>query len=170
MATIFQVVAEKLGELGFYNFFLPWLLTLAVFWGLLRKTKLFDSPGVNAVVSLAISTLIWGFLVGPGAVDISIPLTTFVTQTSLIIIGMLFVVIGAALFYPEVMDIIGEMMKGGTMVIVFIVAIVIFALISGMFGVIFTGFGGVGKNTVGIVLMFGLFIIFVLILAGQKIQ
>ncbi|OGI15974.1 hypothetical protein A3K63_01320 [Candidatus Micrarchaeota archaeon RBG_16_49_10] len=166
--SIFQVVAEKLGEFGFYNFFLPWLLTLAVIWGLLKKSNLFESPGVNAVVSLSSSTLVWGFLVGVTGADISVPLTTFITQISLLIIGMLFVVLGSALFYPKVFDVIGELMKSGSMVTIFIVAVVILALISGMFKVIFTGFGGVGKTTLGLTLMIGLFIIFMIIVGTIK--
>jgi len=52
MVAPFQIIAERLGEMGFYNFFVPWIITAAVIWGLLKKSNMFESSGLNAVLSL----------------------------------------------------------------------------------------------------------------------
>lgn len=170
MSNIFQVIAEKFGELGFYNFFLPWLITLAVIWGLLKKSKLFDSPSVSAVISLSVSTLVWGFLVGVSGTDISGPMSTFITQIALIIIGLMFVVIGGSLFYPDIFEAISEWVKNQAMLTLFLIIVVVLALISGMFKVIFTGIAGISRNILGLIFMAVLFMLAIMLLANRKLD
>ena len=119
MANPFQLIAEKLQELGIIGFFLPWLITATIFWGLLRKSKIFESSVVNAILSLSASFFVFSYLYTGATFDIGTALATFVTQATVIIIVFLFSLIGASMFYPKFGDVLTEKFKG-TMVWVFI--------------------------------------------------
>jgi len=119
MANPFQLIAEKLQELGIIGFFLPWLITAAIFWGLLRKSKMFESPIVNAILSLSASFFVFSYLYTASSFELGTALATFVTQATVIIIVFLFSLIGASMFYPKFGDVLTEKFKG-TMVWVFI--------------------------------------------------
>ncbi|MBL7169399.1 MAG: hypothetical protein ISS48_00065 [Candidatus Aenigmarchaeota archaeon] len=101
MVNPFQRVAEKLGELGFYDFLLPWLITSAILWGLLSKSKLFGENAVviNSVLSISISFFIWGFIIFTGS-DIGVGLSKFFTQMTFIAIGFAVILIIGSLFFP----------------------------------------------------------------------
>ncbi len=56
-----EVLIENLRNIGFYNFFLPWILILSIVYGILMKTDVFgDNKSVNAIISLAISFIFIG--------------------------------------------------------------------------------------------------------------
>ena len=117
MVSPFQLIAEKLATLGFYSFFLPWLITAAVIWGLLKKSGFFGSF-VNAVIALSVSFFIWGYLVTAYATPLAAPLSAFILQGSVIILVFLFALIGASMFYPKFPETLGEKTK--SMIWVFI--------------------------------------------------
>ena len=164
MVNLFQIVAEKLGELGFYDFLLPWLITSAVIWGLLQKSKLFGESAVtiNSVLSLAISFFVWGFLASSG-INLSGPLSHFFTMTSILIICLSLGLVGASLFYPDFGKTLTDTFKGSGWIAAILIVIVILFILSGLVGVITKNlprFGVAGDVTALIV---GL-IIFVVIL------
>ena len=106
MVNLFRLVAERLAEMGFFNFLLPWMITAAVFWGLLKKSKVFNEA-VNGVLSLSISFFIWGFLISGIGVEMGTPLSQFFGQMSFIIIGFVFLLIGGSMFskdFPKYME------------------------------------------------------------------
>ncbi len=111
MPDLFRPIAEKLIELGFLGFFLPWLITAAIFWGLLRKSKLFDSIIINAILALSASFFLWGYLIGPTAIEIGGPLSIFMAQVSVLILVIVFGLVGASMFYPDLSKTLGETFK-----------------------------------------------------------
>lgn len=102
MPDIFTPVIERLREIGAFKFLFPYILTSAIFYGLLRKSQVFGKPeenaAVNAVVALVASFMVWSFPIIMG-VDIEAQLSAFFTQglvvtlvftISLMIVGMFF--------------------------------------------------------------------------------
>lgn len=100
MPDIFTPVIERLRDIGAFRFLFPYILTSAVFYGLLRKSQVFGEPeknvAVNAVVALVASFMVWSYPVIIG-VDIETQLAAFFTQglvvtlafmVSLMIVGM----------------------------------------------------------------------------------
>lgn len=54
----FELLLENLQNIGFFNFFLPLLLFLAVYYGLLDKTEaVSDQDAVNGVIALSLAFL-----------------------------------------------------------------------------------------------------------------
>jgi len=119
MASPFELIAENLQELGVIGFFLPWLITATIFWGLLRKSKIFESSVVNAIISLSASFFVFSYLYTGASFDVGTALANFVTQATVIIIVFLFSLIGASMFYPKFGDVLTEKFKG-TMIWIFI--------------------------------------------------
>jgi len=118
MQSPFQLVIEKLASLGVFSFLLPWILTAAVFWGLLKKSGMFG-PFVNAVIALTTSFFIWGYFTTSYAIEIGTPLSTFIIQGSVIILVFLFGLIAASMFYPKFPEILAEK-KSSNMIWVFL--------------------------------------------------
>ncbi len=62
MASPFDSLVLMLKDIGFFGYFLPWLLTFAVIYGLLVKSKVLgEDQKIIGVVSLAISFFVIGF-------------------------------------------------------------------------------------------------------------
>ena len=99
MANPFQLITEMMADLGLFSFFLPWIITAAVMWGLLKRSKMFD-PSINAILSIAVSFFIWGFLART-AFDMGGPLATFITQGFVFMLVFVVSLVGASMFYPK---------------------------------------------------------------------
>lgn len=57
---VFEKLIETMIQMNLFELFFPWLLTLAVTYGVLDKHDYFDEDSVNAVVALAISFIAVG--------------------------------------------------------------------------------------------------------------
>jgi len=58
----FEILVANLNQLGFFGFLLPWLLTFAVVFGLLSKTKaLGEDLKINGVIALVVAFFVIGF-------------------------------------------------------------------------------------------------------------
>lgn len=55
MAFTFQALIDKLVQLQFYQFVLPFVLIFAVTYGILVKARIFGSAVINAVLSLVVA-------------------------------------------------------------------------------------------------------------------
>ncbi len=96
MANPFQTVILKLRDMGAFQFLFPFMLTSAVFYGLLRKSQIFGEPdkniSVNAVVALVASFMVWAYPILSG-VNIEQELASFfmhgVSATLTIMVGLL---------------------------------------------------------------------------------
>lgn len=84
-------IIENLREAGFYNFFLPWIFFVALFYGILDKAKLFgENENLNRKLNLIISVVISFFiLAATPLMDFGSVLTEMFGQGTLILAGML---------------------------------------------------------------------------------
>lgn len=85
-------------DIGFFEFYLPFLLTFAIFYGLLEKIQLFGpkSRNINLIISVIVSLYIIAFT--PVGITFAQFLSTFFSNTALIILtliafGMIFFVL-----------------------------------------------------------------------------
>ena len=103
MASFFETAILKLQELGFFKFFLPFLLTAAIIYGGLRRAQLFGDPdkniAVNAVVAFVISLFVWAAPIILG-IDIEAKLSSFFIQGFAVSLIVLFGLILAGMFFP----------------------------------------------------------------------
>ena len=51
MSDLFVDVIKKLQDIGAFNFLFPYILTSAIFYGLLRKSQIFGKPDENVAVN-----------------------------------------------------------------------------------------------------------------------
>lgn len=143
MTSPFETVILRMWNLGVFHLLL-YMLTAAVFYGLLRKSKIFGEPkknaAVNAVVALVASLMVWAYPVIIG-VDIVKDFIIFFTQG---LIAMMVIVIGlltTSMFLPAGLAEqlkglgLGKKFYGGILVVILLVAFGI--LISSGLGAIF---------------------------------
>lgn len=164
MINPFQLVAERLAEYGFFGFMLPWLITSAVFYGLLKKSGIFSSEMINGLLSISVAFFIWGYLISPVAVELTTPLSTFFTQLSIIVVVFLFGLVAISMFHPDLGKTLSEVVKGGSFIWIGVVIVVLLLFMSGLGGIVFRiGKGVAGDITVLfyvlLVFMIGLFIL-----------
>jgi len=102
MVSPFEEMIQRLIDLGFYDFFLPFILSTAIFYALLKKSKIIsDSPLVNATLALSIAFLIFGYPVIAG-ISLASPLSSFFVQITIWILIFAFGFLIASLFYPDI--------------------------------------------------------------------
>jgi len=169
MVNPFQLITERLVDLGVFSFFLPWIITAAVMWGLLKRSKVFD-PTINAILSIAVSFFVWGYL-AQTAFEIGAPLAAFITQGFVLMLVFVFGLIGASMFYPDFSKTLTEVFKSSSMIWIFLglfVGVLFFT--SGLFTVLFAGPSGTGIQTdvQNMIIMMAALIIGILILVGVQ--
>ena len=133
MANIFQIAVERLVDIGFYNFLLPFILFTTVLYAVLKKTQMLgDSPVIHGIISVTAGLFVFGVPVILGA-DLSGGLTTFLTQG---VIGILVVIVGfliASFFVPNLTEKLPEMFQKGGPATWIVWATVGFAAAFGLF-------------------------------------
>ena len=169
MVNPFQIITERLADLGIFSFFIPWVITAAVMWGLLKRSKMFDST-INAILSIAISFFIWGYL-GRTAFNIGGPLSALLTQGFVLILVFVFGLVGASMFYPKFSDTLTEVFKSSWVIWMFVgIFLGILFFTSGLYTVIFPGPLGTGiqADVQAMIIMLVALIIGILILVGVQ--
>ena len=154
-------VILRLSEIGFFQFVLPFLLTSAIFYGLLRKSQIFGDPdkniAINAVVSLTAGFMVWAYPIIAG-VDVTETISTFFFQGAMAMVGVILGIMIAGMFLPK--DLPSEISKHiksskGIGIIVAIGLIIAFVIVitSGLIGLIIPSFSGIsiGGGGVGFV-------------------
>ncbi|MBU5690160.1 MAG: hypothetical protein QXM68_03585 [Candidatus Aenigmatarchaeota archaeon] len=102
MANPFQLIVERLTEIGVYDYLFPMIIFWAVFFALLKKTKIFgDSVVIYATLSLVLSFFIWAYAATLPAMAIGGPMSKFIVQVFIIILVVSFGLIGGSLAYPD---------------------------------------------------------------------
>jgi len=173
----FELVAEKLIDLGFYDFLFPFIITAAIFYGLLRKTKILgESVTINGVLAICIAFMLFGFpkLVG---VALGTPLSTFFTQATVWILMIGMGVLIAGLFYPDLTKALTEMFTRRTALYTMIVVGIVLIITSGMLTILIGGLpsgdsegaGGVGGSSDVIIIIVALIIFIILIIVASAI-
>ncbi len=175
MPSLFDPLVKWMIEQGFYSFLFPWIITSAVFYGLLRKSKIFgESPALNGIVSISIAFLIIGF---PflSRFNLILPMSTFFTQATvfllILVIGFMF----ASLFYPDLPKFLLEKFTRRTTLGILIVLGITLFITSGLVGVFTYGIGKPAEPgapslpTDVIILASGIIIFIVLIIIAGSI-
>jgi len=174
MSNPFQIVAEKLGELGVYDFLLPWLITSAIIWALLKKSNLFgeDAVVINSILSISISFFIWGFIIFTGDTSIGSSLSKFFTQMTFLAIGFTLMLIIGSIFFPDFTNSLKEKIPMNSMIWVVVVIGVILLIGSGLFKIgdilfnVFDSFSNVPGGDVGILLIAIILLVIILLIIG----
>ncbi len=103
MADIFTAVIQRLRDIGAFNFLFPYMLTTAIFYGLLRKSQVFGKPeenaAVNAVVAMIAAFMVWSYPVIAG-IDIETHLIYFFTQGVVVMLVFMITLLIAGMFLP----------------------------------------------------------------------
>lgn len=154
MASPFVIVIERLRDIGAFQFLFPFMLSSAIFYGLLRKTKLFGEPekniAINAVVSLIAAFMVWAAPILLG-INIEVALSKFFVQgfvaTLVPLVGLLIV----GMFMPEGLTTkLSEAFKGKALMGLVIVSVLIIAGVavsSGLVGVLFPSTSSTGISS-----------------------
>lgn len=147
MVNPFALFLERLKEFGFFNFLLPWLIFTAVFYALLKKSKLFgESTLINGTIALAISFFIMYFPIMSG-IELAPILARFIMQSATFFLIFIFAYIGASVLYPDLTALMKEKMTSRAWLMIFVVLIIVVFITSGMLDVFVKGFVGAGVAT-----------------------
>ena len=182
MASPFETVILKLRDLGMFKFFFPFMLSAAIFYGLLRKSKIFGDPKenavINAVIALVASFMVWAYPIIAG-VNIETQMAAFFTQAMIASLVVMFGLLIASFALPTGLDkslegvLKGKYLLG--LVIVFILIGVGILASSGLINVFFpSGIGGGGINfsdetvlTLGIIILLVITVAVIVFLGGK---
>ncbi len=142
MTTPFDAVVQTMINLGFYNFIFPFIITAAILYALLRKSKVLgESVVINAVLALSVAFMIFGYPVIVG-VSLATPLATFFTQATVFIIIVFVGFMLASLFYPNLGTFLTERIKSRSILFLMVVLAIALFVTSGLITVFV---GNLGK-------------------------
>lgn len=141
MPDIFRPIILRLQEIGAFNFLFPFLLTSAIIYGLLRKSKVFGDPeknvAVNSVIALVAAFMVWAFPIMQG-IDVEAQLSTFFAQGLFVSLSLMFALMFFSMVAPDPSAALGKFVQNrevAVIVVAIIVGIFIF-LTSGLFNLI----------------------------------
>lgn len=144
----FEMTIKKLQELGFFQFFLPFILTSTIFYALLRKSKIFGDPKenviVNGMVSLIAAFMVWASPILLG-INIETQLATFFLYSMIgILVVSVCLLLISLLCPPDLPKHLADTFKAGRfwmviLVLGFLVGLIIFA--SSFLNIFFPSFG-----------------------------
>lgn len=161
MVNPFQIIGERLAEIGVYDFLFPAIITSAIIYALLRKTKLFGEEAVvvNGVLALVFSFFIWGYAVSLPLMSLDLPLSKFITHFFIISLIFLFAFIGASLAYPDFSEALNRAFGGSnTIIYIFLVIMIIIFFFTSGLGELLNLSGTILKGSSGVLILFLLFI------------
>jgi hypothetical protein len=179
MVSPFETVILRLRDLGVFQFLLPFILTAAIFYGLLRKSQLFGKPeenvAVNAVVALTAAFMVWAYPILAG-VNIEQQLSIFFFNGTVAMLVIIVSLLIASMFgKPDLTAYLSEKLGNKWFAVVIIAGVLIgFAILisSGLVNIfiptgIFTGISSDILLTV-VVLLLLVGAIFAVVLPGGK--
>jgi len=136
------------GQVGIFEFYLPFLLVLTIFYAILNKVKIFGDPekrgprSINLLVALIAAFYVMSTpIVGGFIISFTTLFSTFFTQAALAIITIIVFLMILYLIFPALTGKEGpQAMGGGRYVIGLVALLIIVALLfsSGLFAA-FTG-------------------------------
>ncbi len=161
-AAFAQSIGNPFASLGidFYGFFLPWIFSFAIVFGLLSKLTLFGSD--NKRIPAALAFVIAFFVTGVGGVQLAMFFTTIFGGASMFLAGILVIILFAAMLgYGG-----GE--KGfkhtAALVAVIVIGVFLFLASSGQF----IALQIVGPDIAGIVFWLVIIVVAVYFVMGSK--
>ncbi|MEM5815077.1 MAG: hypothetical protein QXD89_01135 [Candidatus Aenigmatarchaeota archaeon] len=171
MVDISALIVNKLLSLGFLNV-LIFLLTLSIFYAILRRIKLLgENPFLNAVISFSIAFFVFAFPIISG-INLFTPLSTYITQ--LFIFGLILLggILISSLFYPNLLDFLSKSFQSRNVLFGMIALSLALFVTSGLVSIIYSPSAGVGKRGGGGdlgILVAGLIIAFVILLIASHL-
>jgi len=149
----------NLQELGFYDYFLPFILIFAIVYALLEKSGvLSEKRNINAVISFAIGMIL---IVQQPIVEI---INTFLQKASLIMV-IIFVALLVIFLISGSTNVKDGVGKG---VLIFIIVIALIWALSPNLGIDFPFWSFLSDRTKNLILMLLLFFIFPMVIASKK--
>lgn len=144
--------------LDFYGFFLPWIFSFAIVFGLLSKLALFG--GDSRRISAAIAFVIAFFVTGVGGVQLAMFFTTIFGGASMFLAGILVILLFAAMLgYGS-----GDLKKTWMLVAVILIGVFLFLASSGQF----IAFQLVGPDMAGIIFWLVIVIVAIYFVMGKE--
>jgi len=131
MPDIFEPMIRKLLDMGIGNL-LIFILALAILYALIKKAKVFgDSDVINGVVAFCVAFMIFMFPVLYN-VNLFTSFATFWTQGMVLLLFIIFGVVAASLFYPDLPKMLAERFTHRSVFIVMIALGVVLFVTSGL--------------------------------------
>lgn len=129
MADIFAQMIFNLRDLGFFNFFLPFVLTSAIFYGLIRKSRVFgdreENLAVNGVVAVVAAMMVWGYPILAG-IDIETELSRFFTHTLFVtLVFLVGILLTSFVLPPDLPKELKELLQGNVPLTLLIIGIIV---------------------------------------------
>lgn len=120
MASPFELVIGRLRDIGAFQFLFPFLLTAAIFYGLLRRSQVFGPPernvAVNATVALVAAFMVWAYPVLIG-VNIEKQLSQFFFSGVVVLLTVMVGLLVSGMFFKKSLgEVIEEKFKGNMFV------------------------------------------------------
>jgi choline-glycine betaine transporter len=146
MADIFTAVIQKLQQIGAFNFLFPYILTSAIFYGLLRKSQIFgkseDNVAVNGIVAIVAALMVLAYPILSG-VSMEGLLPPFFAQGLVVtLVFMIALMIMGMFLPPDLPDVLSKnLLKGNKMGAMLIVGI--------FFGFLILFLSGLGNVLLG---------------------
>ena len=177
MVNIFQIAAERLVDVGFYNFLLPFILFTTVLYAVLKKTGILgDSIIIHGIISVSVGLLVFGVPVILGSSLVQ-PLTAFLTQAVIAILVFVVGLLVASFFYPNIMEKLPEIFKppgpGGWLVWLVVglaAALGLFTFIGKPIGQLFKAFKIPGELLSMTIVVVIVLIIFIIITLTRQVE
>jgi len=135
MADIFSNAISFLLEKGFFNLLL-WLFFSAIFYAILRRTKIFgESAVINGIVALTASFFIFAFPYITGLSYIY-NFSLYFAQISLFALVLVFALLLASFFYPNLWEFIQKTFQHRTQIWVMFALAFILLITSNLIGIL----------------------------------
>lgn len=132
---IFESVVQKMVDFGLYDYVIPFILTSAIMFALLRKSRVIgDSVVLNGVFSVSVGLLIFAFPVLTG-ITYGQELSTFFVQGSFWIFILVLAVLIASVFYPDITKMLMDQMKTRQFLFIMMAMGIAIFVVSGMVSV-----------------------------------
>ncbi|MBU5682519.1 MAG: hypothetical protein QXE43_00615 [Candidatus Aenigmatarchaeota archaeon] len=120
-----------LQNLGFFKFIIPFILTSAVFYGLLRKSKIFGDPkeniAINATIAISAAFLVSAAPIIAG-IDITSYLSGFLIYITFVTVAIIAISFIPFIFKPSIEE-LGATINKKTFLIMFFITLIIFIII-----------------------------------------
>ncbi len=120
MVSPFETVILRLKDIGAFQFLFPFMLTAAIFYGLLRRSQIFGMPernvAVNAVVALVAAFMVWAYPVLIG-VNIEKQLAQFFFSGVVVLLTVMVGLLVTGMFLKKSLgEVMEEKFKGNMLV------------------------------------------------------
>ncbi|MEM5792783.1 MAG: hypothetical protein QXY45_00270 [Candidatus Aenigmatarchaeota archaeon] len=121
MPDVFTIVILKLREMGAFNFLFPFMLTTAIFYGLLRRSKIFSivkkqyrrekttqklieeevevGTSINAIIALIAGFMVWAYPILSG-INVEEQLASFFMHGIVATLVLIVAIIMTSMFLP----------------------------------------------------------------------